>query len=203
MGSRHALIVSYLALFVALGGSAAALSGRHSVKPDDLATGSVGERAVRHGAIGRPELRTNSVFSRHLGTGVVHRRELGIASVTSTAIRNRSVGSFDLGVQSQIDFPTSRIVGGLDGLRIVGDDVRISPAEDGFAPVEFTSVGGRGGSLHLDGSLAPSSGFLRFTETSQLPSPRSNSVSLFALDNGGTTELVALLPTGTTVQLAP
>ena len=39
--SRHAVVVSYLALFVALGGTAAALQGKHSVKADDLATNSV------------------------------------------------------------------------------------------------------------------------------------------------------------------
>ena len=178
MGSRHALIVSYLALFVALGGSAAALSGRFSVKADDLATASVGERAVRHGAIGRPELRTNSVFSRHLGTGVVHRRELGIASVTSTAIRNRTVGSFDLGVQSRIDFPLRRAIDGVDGLRLIGGRVLMSPAEGTSAPFEFLSEGESGGSVHLDGSLAPGSGYLRFTETSETPDTYSDSVSL-------------------------
>lgn len=174
------------------------------MKADDLATGSVTDRSVRQNAVGRGELDTNSVYSRHLGTGVVRRRELGIASVTSTAIRNRSVGSFDLGVQSRIDFPMSRsILGGLEGLRLVGERIALSPSEEAPAAVEFLSQGAVGGSLHLDGSLEPGSGFLRLTETAQTPNTFSSSVSLFVREEAGVTQLLALLPTGAVVQLAP
>ena len=203
MGSRHALVVSYLALFVALGGSAAALSGKYSVRADDLATGSVTDRAVRQNAVGRGELQADSVYSRHLGTGVVHRRELGIASVTSTAIRNRSVGSFDLGVQSRIDFPFGRAIDGLNGLGFIGGRILMSPIEGAPPPLEFRRVGEAGGSLRLDGSLAPGSGYLRFTETGARPQLAANSVSLYTRDVGGTSALMALLPSGEEVQLAP
>ncbi len=57
MGSRHALVVSYLALFIALGGTAVAIQGKRSVKADDLATGAVTSRALGKGAVDTGDVR--------------------------------------------------------------------------------------------------------------------------------------------------
>src|SRR4051794_1408074 len=58
-----ALTVAFIALFVALGGSATALRGKNVVKPDDLARNSVGKRAIIKNGVGASEAAAKSVGS--------------------------------------------------------------------------------------------------------------------------------------------
>jgi hypothetical protein len=51
-----AIVLAFIALSVALAGSASALQGRRVVKADDLATASVGKRAIRANGVGKSEL---------------------------------------------------------------------------------------------------------------------------------------------------
>ena len=50
-------VIAYLALFVALGGSAIALPGKKTVKGDDLANGAVKTRAIANGKVTESKLR--------------------------------------------------------------------------------------------------------------------------------------------------
>jgi hypothetical protein len=51
-----ATVLAFIALSVALAGSATAIQGSRGIKADDLATGSVGKRAIRAGGVGQSEL---------------------------------------------------------------------------------------------------------------------------------------------------
>lgn len=50
------LIVGFIALFIAIGGTAGALTGQRTVFADDLRTGSVAARAIASGAVHDTEL---------------------------------------------------------------------------------------------------------------------------------------------------
>jgi hypothetical protein len=78
-----ALAVAFLALLVALSGTAIALPGKKRVKSDDLATGSVGKRAIARNGVGRAEAANNSV-----GSGEVVNNGLG-----GTDINEGSLGT--------------------------------------------------------------------------------------------------------------
>jgi hypothetical protein len=84
-----AMVVAFIALCVALAGSATALEGRRDVKADDLATGSVSKRAIRANGVGKSELgRTRANGLRYWGvinTDGSLVRGTGVDSTTRTA----------------------------------------------------------------------------------------------------------------------
>ena len=85
-GPSPALVLAFIALCVALAGSASALQGRRGVKADDLATGSVGKRAIRANAVGRSELgRTRAYGLRVWGVIDSNGSLVRGAGVTSTS----------------------------------------------------------------------------------------------------------------------
>ena len=81
---RHA--VAFLALFVALGGTALALQGRHRVDHDDFRAGAVGNRALAAGAVGRRALHAGAVGTARLAPGAVTGRKLRAGAVRRTAV---------------------------------------------------------------------------------------------------------------------
>ena len=84
-----ALVLSLLALFVALGGTATALKGKWSVKNDDIAP-----RAVDAGKV-----KLGSINGHHLADGVVGpwKLKLGASAVTSGESSTTSTVPVDLG----------------------------------------------------------------------------------------------------------
>jgi hypothetical protein len=101
-------VVASLALFAALGGTAAAVVvPRHSVGPKQLKRGAVTTKALRKGAVTSPKLAPRSVIGGKLGAaavgpgnignGAVTAAKLAKNSVTNAAIANGVVGTNKLG----------------------------------------------------------------------------------------------------------
>jgi len=86
-GPRHATVIAWLALFVALGGVADGLQGRDNV----------GAQNIRADAVRAPEIKD----------GTVKKRELGPGAVTTAAIANDAVAPLQLGPipAARIDTP--------------------------------------------------------------------------------------------------
>lgn len=196
MGSRHAVIVSYLALFVALGGSAAALQGRNSVHADDLAANSVKTRAIAQRTIKPGDIERESISAPQIRDGGIKRLDLHDQSVDSDSIVDGTIRSTDLGDLESIGLGGGReIRGDTAGIRLTAEGVTWTPNTAASAPVSFVASGS-GGGLILDGTLGPGSGFIRLKETQGTPIPFANAVSLYAVRDGGQLRLAALLPDG-------
>lgn len=75
-----ALVLSILALFVALGGTATALKGKWSVKRDDIAPKAVGSKQVANRAITAHKIRANAVRPTQINDKAVGPWKLRLAS---------------------------------------------------------------------------------------------------------------------------
>ncbi|MGE0309371.1 MAG: hypothetical protein AB7Q27_26840 [Acidimicrobiia bacterium] len=106
-----ATIISCLALFLALTGSAFAVGvAKNSVRSAQIVDGTVRTIDVRDNAVnaakiapdavGNDELAENSVTSQQVVDETLTNQDLGAASVTSSEIADGSVGSADVGDQS-------------------------------------------------------------------------------------------------------
>lgn len=102
-----AMILSVVALFVALGGSAYAVGiGKNTVRSPQIVDGAVRTVDLRDNAvkaakvapdaIGNEELAENSVTSQEVLDETLTNQDLGAASVTSSEIADGSVGSADV-----------------------------------------------------------------------------------------------------------
>ncbi len=206
MGSRHAVVVSYLALFVALGGTAAALQARHSVRTRDIASGAVTTRTLARRAVGTPNLKGRAVDTNQIARDSVGRNKLKAQAVDSNVIANGTVSSGDLAAQTRIPFAPGGTLpailrGNSQELRFAAPRIEWSGSESGLAPVTFSAAAG--GGIILDGSAGSQSGYLRFTEGIGSSPDFVNSSTLIARDNGaGKTQLVVFWPGGTSQVLA-
>ena len=102
--ARH--VVGFVALFVALAGTAVALPGSHLIGRDDFRRGAVTTRAIhrgavttgkiRQGAVASGRIRGGAVTAAKLRPGAVTTAKLGDGSVTQTRLAAGSVGSAQL-----------------------------------------------------------------------------------------------------------
>lgn len=207
MGSRHAVVVSYLALFIALGGTAAALQGRRTVGTKDIASGAITTRTLAHQSVGTQNLKGRAVDTDQIARDSVGRNKIKAQAVDSNLIANGTIASGDLAPQTRIPFAEG---GGLPAilnqgvgvLRIATPRLEWSGSEGGPSPATLESSPG-GGGLILNGSTGSQSGYLRFYEGSGSPPDFVNTATLVARDNGtGKTQLVVFWPGGTSQVLA-
>lgn len=94
-------VVGYVALFVALSGTAIALPGKNKVDSNDLKRGAVKARAlaknavkaraIRTGAVTTPKLRSGAVDADKLAPGSVGTGSLADSAITSPKLANDSV----------------------------------------------------------------------------------------------------------------
>lgn len=105
----HATVVAYLALFVALGGTASAnrhllIGGHdiraHSITSRDLARGSVTARAIRHGAVTAPALRPGAITTSALGPQVVANLEAQANQIDGSRIKDGTITAAKLAAGS-------------------------------------------------------------------------------------------------------
>jgi len=213
MGSKHAVLISYLALFIALGGTATALQGRYSVKADDLATGSVGKRALKARSVGVGELKGQAVGRRNIrprsiGAGHIRRQAVGAwalrsnsvgtfnlkaGAVESRALQDGTVTSESLGPQTEISFGSGGKIRRRDiALRIGTSLLEWGYPESDAPAVIFDSSPTGGGGVILDGSRGPQSGYLQLKEGNGQPPGLGGVATLVARDmnEDGKTELV-------------
>lgn len=204
MGSRHAVVVSYLALFVALGGTATAIQGQRSIKSDDLATNSVGARALVRRSISAGEIRSDAIVGRHIRNGAIGRVDLKRQAVDGTAIIDGAIHGEDLGTLGRIPIADGQeIYADVGGLSLSAGRIQWTLTRDGPAPLTLERSPGGGGGLILDGSLGPQSGYIELSESAGVPGTRPNRASLFLRDDGtGKTQLAVVFPGGAVVPLA-
>jgi hypothetical protein len=82
-------VIGLVALFIALGGAAYALPGKHKVKAGDIAKHAVGHRNIRPGAVHTGDLRAGAATTQKVD--VVH------SSIVSAANATNSHGAVGLG----------------------------------------------------------------------------------------------------------
>jgi hypothetical protein len=84
-------VVGYLALFVALSGTALALPGKKEVKSNDIANGAVKGKAIAADAVKTAKIRDGSITAPKLGAAAVTGSALADGAVTSADLASDSV----------------------------------------------------------------------------------------------------------------
>jgi hypothetical protein len=106
-----ALVVSFIALAVAITGSASALSGRNSVRSDDIARNAVKGADIAKNAVKRKEIAKNAVKSGEVANGAIGNIDLA-AAVANETLTSGSRVTMTLGEPTRVllDNGTFRLV---------------------------------------------------------------------------------------------
>lgn len=83
--------IAYLALFIALSGTAIALPGKNKVKSNDIARNAVKGKSLRSDSVSTSKIRDRAVSSAKLADGSVINSKLGDAVVTEGKLAEDSV----------------------------------------------------------------------------------------------------------------
>ena len=86
-------IVAYLALFVALGGTAVALPGKNTVKSNDIARGAVKGKSLAADAVKKRKIRNAAVVNAKLADRAVTAPKLADGSVSAQKLAAGAVGT--------------------------------------------------------------------------------------------------------------
>jgi hypothetical protein len=121
-----AMIVALIALFVALGGSAAALSGSDTVQSDDLGPGA---------QVAAADIQTGAVRSAQILDHSVKGVDIAANSVPASAFTTNVGRVNDIRLGSAVDTDRSQLVG--ENLQIYAQC--FTPAAGGSKRVEFTN----------------------------------------------------------------
>jgi hypothetical protein len=103
--------VGYVAVFIALSGTAIALPGKSKVKRNDIARGAVVGKAIAPDAVKRAKIRNGAVGPNKLGDGAITAPKLAPGAVTGPAIASGAVDSTKVGNGSLLaeDFAPGQI----------------------------------------------------------------------------------------------
>jgi hypothetical protein len=112
-------LVGYIALFVALSGTAIALPGKKSVKSDDIAPGAVKAKAIKAAAVTNAKLADGAVTSLKIADLSVVAADLATAGVTESKIADAAV------TRSKI------LAGAINGGKLANGAVNSSKVNDG------------------------------------------------------------------------
>jgi hypothetical protein len=129
-------VVAYLALFVALSGSALALPGRNSVTSNDIKRGAVKGRAIAEDAVKKAKIRDAAVTAPKLGPAAVTASALADNAVTAPKLAEDSVTRQKV-VQGAIN--GGKLANGavnsakVDNGSLLGEDFATGQLSDGFA----------------------------------------------------------------------
>jgi hypothetical protein len=198
-----ALTVAFIALFVALGGSATALKGKNGVKANDLAKNSVGKRAIIKNGVGSSETAPKSVGTSEVidnsltGNDIL---ESSLGTVPSATSATTATNANSLGGKPASDYATKT---GNEGVRLVGTSGQpaflTGWANSGTGPPSsFQSVGfwkDQFGIVHLQGDATRTSG--TNTDIFALPAGYRPSAyeNISVYGNNGTAAGIAVVPT--------
>ncbi|NLT05162.1 MAG: hypothetical protein GXY03_02510 [Solirubrobacterales bacterium] len=105
---RHATIVAYLALFVALGGT--------SYAAINLPKGSVGTPQLKKGAVSAHKLKQGAVTARKLRRGAVLNRNIRRRAITGTAIRHNTLTGSQIDESTLATVPHADMARSLEGV---------------------------------------------------------------------------------------
>jgi len=177
-----AMILSIVALFVALGGSAYAVGiGKNTVRSPQIVDGAVRTIDVRDNAVnaakiapdavGNEELAENSVTSQQVVDETLTNQDLGTASVTSDEVADQSLTATDLGPNS---VGSSELQTGAVRAAELGTIIQVSQTEaikgnngnktaEILCPAGTTVISGGGFgtvySIHMSGSFRNGNGW--------------------------------------------
>jgi hypothetical protein len=82
-----AMVVAFIALLLALGGTATALRGSNTVFKDDIRRNAVGRSEILTNGVGKSEVRTNGVGKSEILADAVGQSELIDGAVGATALK--------------------------------------------------------------------------------------------------------------------
>jgi hypothetical protein len=128
-------VVAYVALFVALSGSALALPGKNSVKSNDIKRGAVKGRAIAGDAVKKAKIRDAAVTAPKLGPAAVTAAALADNAVTAPKLAQDSVTRQKV-VQGAIN--GGKLANGavnsakVDNGSLLGEDFAPGQLSDGF-----------------------------------------------------------------------
>jgi trimeric autotransporter adhesin len=157
--SRH--VVAFVALFIALAGTAVALPGSNLVGRNDLRRGAVTTRAIHSGAVTTRKIHRGAVASGRIRDGAVTAGKLRPAAVTTSKLADGSVTQTRLapGSVGSAQLDTAHITGFVVGDGSVRTMAGTAPARgDVTAPPVLADIPGFG-QLRLVGCGAQASGF--------------------------------------------
>jgi hypothetical protein len=133
-------VVGYLALFVALSGTALALPGQGEVKSNDIAKGAVKGKAIAADAVSKSKLRAGSVDSTKIVDGAIAAADIGAGAVgasqlaTDSVVREKIVqGTINGGKIANGAIDSAKVNNG----SLLAEDFAAGQISDGFA---FTAV---------------------------------------------------------------
>jgi hypothetical protein len=86
----HGTVAAYLALFIALGGTAWALE-RGSVTSREIATGAVKRSEIKSGGVGKTEIRVDAVAPSEIRQGAVRSDEIRTGAVATEELSDDAV----------------------------------------------------------------------------------------------------------------
>ena len=89
-------VISIVALFFALGGSAVAISGRNTVDAGDIKVNAVRQSEIAKGAVKGGEIATGVVRSGEIAKGAVKASEVASNAVDSSEIAGSAVGASEI-----------------------------------------------------------------------------------------------------------
>ena len=135
------MVVAMLALFVAIGGTAAGLPGRNSVdsgdvkdenlRSKDLRADSVGNDEILNSAVRQDEIALGAVNGLHIADGTLGTADLGNGTVTSAKIAGGAVGAGDVATITEVVDETPHDFGDQnegDNDYLFGSSVAVCPA---------------------------------------------------------------------------
>ena len=129
-------VVAYIALFVALSGSALALPGKNSVKSNDIKRGAVKGRAIAEDAVKKAKIRDAAVTAPKLSAAAVTTAALADSAVTTPKLAEDSVtrqkivqGSINGGKLANGAVNSAKVADGT----LLGEDFAPGQLSDGFA----------------------------------------------------------------------
>jgi hypothetical protein len=138
-GHLRANVIGYLALFVALSGTAMALPGKGGVKSNDIAKGAVKGKALAANAVSTPKIRSGAVDGSKLAAGAVSAAKLGAGAVTTAGLFDGSVTQPKLANDS---VSREKIVQGtINGGKIANGAIDSAKVENGGLTAEDFGAG--------------------------------------------------------------
>jgi hypothetical protein len=88
-----AMVVAFIALVLAVTGTATALRGSNTVFKDDIARNAVGKSEIRRSAVGRSEAATNSIGKSEVRRNAIGQSELIEGDVTGAQVNESTLGT--------------------------------------------------------------------------------------------------------------
>jgi hypothetical protein len=163
--ARHlrANVVGYVAVFIALSGTAMALPGKKSVKSDDLAPAAVKAKAIKAAAVTNSKLAEGAVTSAKVADGALVSGDLANSAVTEPKLADDAVSRRTI------------VAGTINGGKLANGSVDSQKVNNGSLTAEDFA----GGQL--------SDGFVFQNSTSPFTLPRAGRVFVIATLRSGCT----------------